>query len=135
MNRKIQIMAGVVLGLFLSGCAASPQPKAIRLLQADAGKTMEVAKEAFVEVTLRGNPTTGYSWQLLRGNDAVLKPAGDAVYSQDPAPKGKVGVGGKFTFRFQAIETGTAQLKFGYLRPWEKNLPPADAFEVTIRVR
>ncbi len=135
MNWQIQFFIAVILSMALTGCAATPIPKTIQIVKADAGKTIEVAKGDSVEVTLRGNPTTGYSWNLISGKDAVLKQVGHPTYRQDPAPQGKVGVGGNFTFRFEATEVGTAQLKFVYERPWEKDVPPAQTHEVIIYVR
>ena len=93
---------------------------------------MTVAKGGEVTVTLAGNPTTGYAWALLAGNEAVLKSAGDPVYAASQI--GLIGTGGNFTFKFQALATGTAALKFGYRRPFEKDVAPVKTFDVTVRV-
>lgn len=119
----------------LSGCAATSPPSELKLDKTHAGQTFDLAKGGALEITLEGNPTTGYLWSLLSGNDAALKLAGNYAYKQDAAGAGMVGVGGKFTFMFQAVGAGVAQLKFGYLRPWETNMPPVEVFQTNINIR
>jgi inhibitor of cysteine peptidase len=135
MDRIVWFIIGTTLWSALSGCASIALPNEVKLGKADVGKTFDLAKGGALEITLEGNPTTGYLWSLLSGNDAVLKPVGDYTFKQDAAPAGMVGVGGKFTFKFQAVGAGAAQLKFGYLRPWEKNMPPVESFNVNINVK
>jgi len=135
MDRMTFFVIGAVLWRALSGCASVVLSNKLRLGKPAAGKTFDLAKGGTLEITLQGNPTTGYLWGLVAGNDAVLKLSGDFTFKQDQAPAGMVGVGGKFTFKFQAVSVGAAQLKFGYQRPWEKNVPPLETFEVNINVK
>ncbi|MCX6907374.1 MAG: protease inhibitor I42 family protein [Verrucomicrobia bacterium] len=135
MYRMILFVIGAGVWWALSGCAATSAPSELKLGKTHAGKSFDLAKGGVLEITLEGNPTTGYLWSLLSGNDAVLKPAGSYAYKQDAAAAGMVGVGGKFTFKFQAVGAGAAQLKFGYLRPWEANVPPVEMFQANITVR
>ena len=135
MDRKVCFIIAVLLLSLLSGCTSASLSRDIKLGKAETGKTFDLAKGGTLEITLRGNPTTGYCWSRLSGKDAVLKPMGDYTFKQDAAPKGMVGVGGMFTFNFQAIGLGATQLKFGYQRPWEKNVPPIEKFEVNINVK
>ena len=46
-----------------------------------------------------------------------------------------VGSGGKITLRFVAVGTGQIGLKLIYHRPFEKDAPSAQKFEVTVTVR
>jgi len=39
------------------------------------------------------------------------------------------------TLRFETVEIGKTRLKLIYHRPFEKDVPPAETFEVTITVR
>ena len=116
-------------------CSKISTPDRLHLDRSDSGKSFDLAKGDSLEITLEGNPTTGYLWVLFFGNDSVLKSAGDYAFKQDMAPAGSVGVGGTFIFKFQAISKGTAHLEFGYQRPWEKHIPPMEAFQVEVRVR
>jgi inhibitor of cysteine peptidase len=135
MYRMVLFVIGAGVWWALSGCAVTSASNELKLGKSDAGKSFDLAKGGTLEITLEGNPTTGYLWSLLSGNDGVLKPAGDYAYKQDAAPAGMVGVGGKFTFKFQAVGAGAAQLKFGYQRPWEKDVPPIETFQVDVNVK
>ncbi len=124
--------------LLLAACSSAPDnsaPASLVLGESDAGKAVAVAKGGEVAVALAGNPTTGYTWALISGNDAVLKSAGEAVYEAAKVPAGMVGSGGTYTFKFSAIAAGTATLKFGYARPWEKDVAPAKTFTVSVVVK
>ncbi len=107
----------------------------IKLSKADIGKTFDLAKGGTLEIALDGNPTTGYQWSLLSGNDTVLKQIDNYTFKRNPAPKKMVGVGGKFIFNFQAVGLGVAQLKFAFQRSWEKDVPPVETFDVSINVK
>jgi inhibitor of cysteine peptidase len=135
MYRMVLFVIGACVWWVLSGCAVTSASNELKLGKSDAGKSFDLAKGGVLEITLEGNPTTGYLWGVLAVNDAVLKSAGDFVFNQDAAPAGMVGVGGKFTFKFQAVGAGAAQLKFGYQRPWEKNVPPIETFQVNVNVK
>ena len=135
MGRKICPIVLAILLAALGGCALASLSGNVRIGEADAGKTFDLPKGGSLEITLAGNPTTGYEWSQAAGNDAVLKPAGPYAYKRNPAPAGMVGVGGKFIFNFKAVGAGTTRLKFNYQRPWEKNVPPAETFELNIHVK
>jgi len=136
MGRKVCLIVVIILLIALGGCASTSLSSNVKLGKADAaGKTFDLAKAGTLEITLEGNPTTGYTWNQVSNNDGVLKPAGAYTYQQNPAPAGMVGVGGKFTFNFKAIGVGATQLKFSYQRPWEKNVPPIESFELNINVK
>ena len=45
-----------------------------------------------------------------------------------------IGAGGQFTFRFRAVSKGRAKLKLIYQRPFAKDEPPEESFEITIVV-
>jgi predicted secreted protein len=127
----IVVLLGVVVAL--SACGGQAAPNQLQLTKQDNGKTVDLAKGGTLKVTLEGNPTTGYLWGLLSGNDAVLKPQGDYTFKTDNP--NLVGAGGKFTFEFQAVGTGTAQLQFSNARPWETGVPPVETFTVTVNVK
>jgi inhibitor of cysteine peptidase len=135
MGRKVCLIVAIILLNALGGCASAFLSSNVKLCKVDAGKTFDLAQGGTLEITLEGNPTTGYNWSQVSSNDGVLKPVGAYTYQQNPAPTGMVGFGGKFTFNFIAISVGTTQLKFSYQRPWEKNLPPIETFELNINVK
>jgi len=90
-------------------------------------------------VTLRGNPSTGFTWSRIDSSEqpavlvTVLQPTGSAfVYT--PEPSGLMGAPGNFTFLFQAVQVGCARLKLGYARGWETSIPPSILFVAEVIV-
>jgi inhibitor of cysteine peptidase len=125
----------VVMSFFLalalfSGCGTN----GISLTDADNGKQITVKSGDVVTVTLESNPTTGYSWQVIEIDNAILLQDGDPEYKQSPGSESLVGAGGTETFRFKAVGTGETTLGLGYMRPWE-SVPPIQSFTVQIVVQ
>jgi inhibitor of cysteine peptidase len=115
---------------------ASPgQPQVVKLDAGDDGKTVTMLVGQTLEISLAGNITTGYSWQIDRIGGKAVESLGEPSYVTDPHAPGIAGVGGTFTFRLKAGTTGTATLRLIYVRPWETDQPPEDTFEVTIKVQ
>ncbi|MFH1553175.1 MAG: protease inhibitor I42 family protein, partial [Candidatus Omnitrophota bacterium] len=46
-----------------------------------------------------------------------------------------IGSGGKETWTFKAVGAGKADILFKYVRPWEKDTPPAkkEAFSIVVK--
>lgn len=93
-----------------------------------------------LEVVVAGNPTTGYTWKV-KDLPKGLTQLGEPTYVQDPAegPGGqrRLGVGGRFIFTFVGSEpTGREPypIQFVYVRPWEKDTPPAQTLTLQVRV-
>jgi inhibitor of cysteine peptidase len=101
------------------------------LTEADAGSMVELRRGDRLSISLGGNPTTGYSWQVAAVDERVLAPAGEPGYrASSPA----IGGGGSFTFGFQAVAAGSTALRLVYRRPWEKRRRPAQTFAVAVTV-
>lgn len=84
-------------------------------------------------IALKANRTTGYEWQIdkpLDGNKIKYK-----KFSYAPDETGLVGSGGMEEWRFEAVGAGRARVSFKYVRPWEKDVKPADkrSFGVDIK--
>jgi inhibitor of cysteine peptidase len=85
-----------------------------------------------ITITLEGNRTTGYSWQLATKLDSkLLKKVSETFTPKNPGTPGS-GENNLFIFHCQA--KGSATLTFHYSRPWEKNAPPAKTatYHITI---
>ena len=119
----------LVLALF-SGCGTN----GISLTDADNGKQIALQPGDILTVTLESNPTTGYSWQVMGIDNAILTQDGDPEYKQVSGSEGLVGAGGTETFRFKAVGSGNASLELGYLRPWE-SVPPIQTFTIQVVVQ
>lgn len=101
--------------------------------QDDSGKTVIVKPGNTIEINLEGNPTTGYSWSA---DGDGLKVVGDpnGTYVMDEAAPGMVGVGGTFTFTYEAATDGIYTITAEYARPWETDVEPAETFTLTVIV-
>ena len=84
-------------------------------------------------IPLEANHTTGYSWRLAQPPDpAILKQLSEKYEENN---SGTIGAVGTETWTFQAMAKGTTALVFEYVRPFEKNAPPAKTskFKVIIQ--
>ncbi len=84
-------------------------------------------------IPLEANHTTGYSWRLAQPADPeILKQLSEKYEEYN---SGTVGASGEEIWTFQAVAKGTTTLVFEYLRPFEKNVPPAKTskFKITIK--
>ena len=125
----------VVISFFLamalfSGCGTN----GTSLTDADNGKQIIVKSGEVMTVTLVSNPTTGYSWQVMEIDNAILVQDGEPEYKQSSSAEGLVGAGGTETFKFKVIESGETMLELGYMRPWE-SVPPIETFIAQIIVQ
>jgi inhibitor of cysteine peptidase len=94
--------------------------------------TCRVAAGQEFTVSLGSNPATGYSWQLGKSLDAtILKLAGTRY---ETARTGLLGAGGKETWTFQAVSAGQTTISLNYVRPWEKDVPPARTHRIAVAV-
>jgi inhibitor of cysteine peptidase len=126
-------MPGAVLpslALVASMLAAGEAPP-VRLGPADNGRRVTLAVGACVALTLRQNPTTGYSWSVASSGEPVMHQEGDASFVPDGRQRGG---GGTVTCRFRAAKAGRAEVTLVYSRPWEKNTTPAGTFRFTVEV-
>ena len=98
-------------------------------------KPIEAESDKLFVITLESNRTTGYQWQLAgRIDDVAVELVGvEYVKPRQDMP----GAGGveNWTFRAKVSRREKVMLPFKYVRPWEKNSPPAkeEVFSVIIR--
>jgi inhibitor of cysteine peptidase len=83
-------------------------------------------------VTLEGNPTTGYIWEIQDVDARILQPVG--AWDFQPASD-RMGAGGTETRQFVAITAGTTTLELVYHRPWERDAPPLKMIAISVTVR
>ena len=83
-----------------------------------------------ISVRLKSNMTTGYRW-----NTKDLPSALQQVDSKaEPRKGGRVGEAGLQTFTFKAIAPGESTLQLNYIRPFEKDTPPAKTFRLLLSI-
>jgi inhibitor of cysteine peptidase len=133
---RILISLTIFSLLFLSQAACAPgKPQTVALTVKDGGRTVMLNQGDILEVTLEGNPTTGYSWEPESLDTSILQQKGDWEFEADNTTPGFVGSPGKFTLRFLAVGAGQTALKLIYHRAFESSVPPEETFEVTVIVK
>ena len=106
-------------------------PSEVSVDQDAAGSTVKLHRGQRLLVTLPGNPTTGFVWQLVPGAESVLIPQGEPSFTTASA---KLGAGGVYRFSFLALEPGSVPLRFSYQRSFAQEGAPARSFEITVVV-
>lgn len=103
----------------------------IALTKEDAGKTISLHTGDTISLSLQGNITTGYSWEVVKPLPSCVKFI-ERKYASIKKDVGAAGAPGIFTFTFLAAAPGSSVLTLVYLRPWEKEKAPSDTFNVTL---
>jgi inhibitor of cysteine peptidase len=136
MNRYLVLLAvALLVALALPACGPMEEggaPKEVKVTEKEAGKSVEVANGGTLEITLEGNPTTGYTWEVDSVDEKILKLEGEPDFD---AASDAVGAGGMMTLKFNAASAGKTDLKLVYHRPWEEGEAPAETFEVSVTVK
>ena len=127
--RTVVVMSFILIFALFSGCGTNGSS----LTDADNGKQIAVRPGEILTLTLESNPTTGYSWQVMELDSAVLTQVSDPEYKQSSGAEGLVGAGGTETFRFKAVGSSETTLELGYTRPWE-SVPPVETFTIQVDV-
>lgn len=70
------------------------------------------------EISLEGNPTTGYAWTYTMDPEGIVKEVKND-YTSSTKDKDVVGAGGTFLFVFEGVSAGEVKLTFEYKRSWE----------------
>jgi inhibitor of cysteine peptidase len=97
-------------------------------------KSLSVKRGAVFTITLRSNPTTGYSWKISKISDPLVIKSISSKYIPDKTDHGICGSGGREIWKFKANKCGKAFIEFSYQRPWEKNVPSIDKKKYLIKV-
>lgn len=70
-----------------------------------------------LEFELEGNPTTGFTWEVVNADSDKLDVKSE--YVPDAAEKNMAGVGGKYKFTVTGLKEGNATLECSYMRTFE----------------
>ncbi len=129
MRKKLLLPAFVMgLSVLLSACCMVCSKNETFTI-ADSGKTFTTSKGDTINVDLKGNYTTGYTWNIVSCDDKVIKMTKNA-YAPDSLQL--AGSGGMQHYQFSVVGTGKTKLKITYNRVWEKDMAPEKTFILTI---
>ncbi len=145
--RRVQLMGTILLLLLILGLSASaavsnppPQgpepptptpalPTEVRLSAKDDGRQTELNEGQLLLISLEGNPSTGYMWEVEEGSEKIIRQVGEIEFHSE---SDLLGAPGKQIMRFQAVGPGQTTLKLVYHRPWEKGVEPAKTFSIQV---
>ncbi len=149
MKKSLHLSAALILivmvAVFTCGCISpgrepgpivsptiTPEPENVYSFNETSNNgTFTVPLDAEIRLTLPGNPTTGYSWQLSITPGIVIE---NESYRPD-YPYGKLaGSGGTFLWIMKAVQPGNQVISGVYARPWESNLTDSTSFSLTLNV-
>jgi inhibitor of cysteine peptidase len=134
-GREMNSPAGAIAAVARAPGQQPPQQNPWQeIVRTDNGKRIRAPLGRYVLIRLPGNPTTGFRWQTATLNGQSVRLLGEPQYVAAPAKPGVVGTGGTFFFKFQAVQPGATTIKLVYVRPWDKDRGPADAFACTVEV-
>ncbi len=98
-----------------------PVPAFRVLSETDEGSTVQLKLGETLMVTLEGNPSTGYSWEVVPAEQAVVAPQGEPEFK---AESDLLGASGKISLTFKVVAEGQQMLTLAYRRPFEKDVAP-----------
>lgn len=124
-----------LLGLVLAGWAFGSPPPVLEIDAAADGSRITLAPGQALRVTVDANPATGYRWVIDRGAAAVLKPAGEPMYTPSSTSVPLVGAGGTMTFDFVAAAAGSDTLRLAYRHSADKGVAAARTLNIEIVVQ
>ena len=129
-GRMHWIFAGILLILTLFGCNTMNQT--IEVNETQNGSRLELAQGDELVITLEGNPTTGYQWEMLPNSDGVVELQGDPEYKSGG---NLAGSGGEYKFIFKAIKAGATTVDLKYYRSFEADVLPIQTYTIDITVK
>lgn len=124
----VAVLAVVVMA-GLSGCSAETP---LVLGGEDDGREITLQKGQTLSIKLAANPTTGYSWEFVESEGAILQQVGEPEFEAD---SDLLGAPGTQTLRFETVETGQMELRLVYQRPWKTDVEPLKTFTVQVTVQ
>jgi predicted secreted protein len=120
--------------LALAACR-SGGPKTVIVNEQNADSKVKLHKSDILELTLVGNPSTGYIWEPQSLDTTILKQKGEMNFKPDCSEPGFAGSPGKLTMRFEAIGSGKTTLQMIHHQPWDTVAPPTQTFKMTVVVK
>lgn len=86
-----------------------------------------------VTIELKGNPSTGYTWEAVLSDENIVEVSKDVKYL---GAKGMVGAPSMFYFTVSSLSSGNTVLTFEYKRPWEEKAPlETKVYNITVDER
>lgn len=134
-ERSMFVLATVAFGLLAASWLLAETLGGVPSTNLDEsanGQTVTVASGSDLIVSLPGNPTTGYGWEVTVANPEIVSRSQPVAYMPSAT---LIGSGGTYTFQYRATKQGSTDLAFVYRRPWETGTAPLKTYRITVIVR
>ena len=118
----------LVFALIIAGGCKSSDPVIVN--ESNNGGEIKLSVNQLLVVKLKGNPTTGYTWEI-KENCSLLRQVEEAEFEPE---SNLIGAPGTQTLVFRAVNSGRESLELVYHRSWEKDIPPEKIFSVAITI-
>jgi len=128
----VVVAAAQAVLLVVASAVTGATTGTITVGQAANGSQRTLHRGDRLVVRLPSNPSTGYAWTVPSSTRPTLAPSGRSYVP--PADNERVGAPGTAVLRFRAVVAGKTVLRLSYARAWEKGVPPARTFTLTVRV-
>jgi inhibitor of cysteine peptidase len=116
-----RLFAVVLVLSFVAGCGGGGGVVEVDL--SDNGSTIRLGENDRLELSLEGNPTTGFTW--LVDHAVMLDQIGLPTHEPD---SDLIGAPGVTTFVFEPSGSGEGELMLVYRREWEDVAPESTFF-------
>ncbi len=127
---RMTILSLLVVALMTAACTTNG--KETKTIGAnDAGKTISLTVGDTLEVTLEGNPTTGFNWAADSLDTSILKQVAEPTFTPSSTA---IGAGGQVVLRFEMVGAGKTMLHLIYHRSWETGVAPEKTYDVAVEV-
>src|SRR5271154_3507045 len=122
----MKVRRGYLLLLLVALLVASrASASAIFISSDDNGHEFTLDRGDALVISLPATSGTGYTWQAYPVARGFVKQIGDPAFERDSTMPG---ASGHQVFHFGVEGSGSGTLEMRYLRPWEKDKPPAKVF-------
>lgn len=129
--KKLGIMTGALLCASLVAWLAWPGMTVVQMH--DNGKEIRVHTGEVIELALKEQAGTGYTWEFDRLDKNHFQVVRTETKRLAPQPP----VGGPVlkVWQLRTKAPGEAKLRLDYLRPWEGRAKAVEHFEVMVHIR
>jgi inhibitor of cysteine peptidase len=126
------LLCGTVLLLSQIACEMTMDKEFVTVTEANNKGEVHILKGGFFTIRLKSQAGTGYQWEIVNYDKVQLASLG----SPENESAGEPLVGGTQyqVFRFRAKNLGTSTLELQYQRAWEKEIPAAKSYSITVHV-
>ena len=124
------LLTSIAVESALSGPLSQGPPPEIKLDAQDNGDQVQLREGQALVISLEGNPSTGYGWEVGEESPGILLRMGEWEFEPESDLDGAPGI---MTLRFLAVAPGQNDLRLVYRRPWEDGVAPAKSYSLQVK--